>query len=53
MTSIRSVWSKFRDLMSMVASKGLSLEAKGSLYSACVCSVESHVARANMPCMLT
>ena len=36
---IRRRWSKFRDLVSFVASRGLPLERKGRLYSACVHSV--------------
>lgn len=38
MTRIKSGWGKLRDLVPMLASKGLPLEGKGSLYSACVCS---------------
>ena len=38
-TRIRSGWSKFRDLVPLLASKGLALGAKGRLYSACVLSV--------------
>ena len=36
---IRSGWNKFRDLVPLLASKGLSLAAKGRLYQACVRSV--------------
>ena len=39
MTRIRTGWSKFRDLMPMLASKGLPLKAKGALYSAFVSSI--------------
>ena len=38
-TSISSGWFKFKDLVSMLASRGLSLGAKGRLYSACVRSL--------------
>ena len=36
---IRSGWSKFRELVPLLASKGLSLASKGRLYQACVRSV--------------
>ena len=36
---IRSRWCKLRDLVPLLARRGLSLEAKGRLYSACVRSV--------------
>ena len=36
---IRSGWNKFRDLVPLLASKGLSLAVKGRLYQACVRSV--------------
>ena len=36
---IRSGWNKFRELVPLLASKGLSLAAKGRLFQACVRSV--------------
>ena len=36
-TRIRCGWSKFRDLMPLLASRGLPFQAKCRLYSACVC----------------
>ena len=36
---IRSGWNRFRELVPLLASKGLSLAAKGRLYQACVRSV--------------
>ena len=39
MTMIKSGWSKFRDLVPLLASKSLPLGAKGRLYSAYVGSV--------------
>ena len=35
LTSIRSGGSKFRDLVPLLATRGLLLAAKGRLYSAC------------------
>ena len=32
-------WNKFRDLVPLLASRGLSLRAKVRLHSACVCSI--------------
>ena len=38
-TRIRGGWNKFRDLLPLIASRGLLFEAKGRLCSACVCSI--------------
>ena len=38
-TKIRSGWSKFRDLVHLLAIRSLSFGAKGRLYSGCVHSV--------------
>ena len=38
-TKIRSGWSKFRDLIPLLANRALPLGAKGRLYSACVRSI--------------
>ena len=35
-TKIRSWWSKFRDLLPLLTSKDLSLEAKDRLHSTCI-----------------
>ena len=36
---IRSGWNKFRELVQLLVTKGLSLASNGSLYQACVRSV--------------
>ena len=33
---VRCVWSKFRELPSILTSRGASLKVKGKLYSTCV-----------------
>ena len=38
-TRIRCGWFKFRDLVPLLASRGLSLGARGRSYSACVLSI--------------
>ena len=41
-TRISSRWNKFRDLVSLLTSKGLPIKAKSRLNSTCVCSVTLH-----------
>ena len=36
---IKSWWSKFKKLVSLLASRGFPLEAKGRIFSACLCSL--------------
>ena len=38
-TRIRNEWCKFRDLVTLLATRGLPLGEKGRLYSACARSV--------------
>ena len=42
-TKIRSGWSKFRDVVPLLASGNLPLGAKHGLHSACVCSIMLYV----------
>lgn len=39
---IRSGWSRFRDLASLLVSRGLPLVGKGRLYDTCLRSVMLH-----------